>query len=90
MKKERRIPALRPRLVVGGCSRLADSLGVSRTHMSMVMHGTRRPGRALAARLRRLGVEWPMEGAGLGGGFQFADLEAADARMRAHGKAAAE
>ena len=62
MKNNGKIQAPRPRLVAGGSSRLADSLGVSRTHMSMVMHGTRRPGRALAARLRKLGVEWPLEG----------------------------
>ena len=64
VKDNGKIQAPRPRLVAGGSSRLADSLGVSRTHMSMVMHGTRRPGRALAARLRRLGVEWPLEGLG--------------------------
>ena len=51
---------IRPRLMIRGCSELADSLGVTRSHMSMIMHGTRKPGRKLAAQLREMGVKWPL------------------------------
>ena len=64
MKSGRHSLVVQPRVWIRGCSRLADELGVTRSHMSMIMHGTRRPGRALAARLRKLGVEWPLEGLG--------------------------
>lgn len=67
MKKKAALAA-RPRLVAGGSSLLADRLHVSRTHMSMIMHGTRNPGPRLAARLRRLGVEWPLPGLARKGG----------------------
>lgn len=29
--------------------------------MSMILHGTRKPGRKLAAEMKRLGVTWPVE-----------------------------
>lgn len=60
VKAGKHVLTVQPRLWIRGCSRLADELGVTRSHLSMIMHGTRRPGRALAARLRRLGVKWPM------------------------------
>ena len=61
MKTEKHVLVAQPRLWIRGCSRLADELGVTRSHLSMIMHGTRRPGRRLAARLRAMGVEWPMD-----------------------------
>lgn len=69
MKRKKAIE-LRPRLMIRGCSELADRLGVTRPHLSMIMHGTRRPGRLLAARMRRLGVEWPMDGLARKGGAE--------------------
>ena len=65
MKKTKLV--VKPRMWVVGSSRLADRVGCTRTHLSMILHGTRRPGRALAAKLRRLGVEWPVAGLAEGG-----------------------
>lgn len=61
MKNGKQLLAVRPRLWITGSSKLADRLGVTRNHMSMILHGTRRPGRELAARMRRLGVKWPIK-----------------------------
>lgn len=60
MKRKKAIQ-LRPRLLVRGCSELADRLGVTRAHVSMIMHGTRKPGRKLAAKLKEMGVKWPLK-----------------------------
>jgi DNA-binding phage protein len=42
-----------------GLGRTARAVGVSRGHLSYVMHGQRKAGRELAAKLRALGVELP-------------------------------
>ena len=60
MKRKKAID-IRARLLVRGCSELADRLGVTRSHVSMIMHGTRRPGRKLAAKLKEMGVKWPIK-----------------------------
>ena len=39
-----------------GLNETARRLGCSRGHLSMVVHGKRQAGKALAAKLRRLGV----------------------------------
>jgi plasmid maintenance system antidote protein VapI len=40
-----------------GVCAAARYLGVSRVHLSFVLHGQRKPGAALAKRLGRMGVE---------------------------------
>lgn len=60
MKKQKLVLKPRERICYEGSSRLADRLGCSRTHLSMVLHGTRGPGKKLAAQLKRLGVKWPV------------------------------
>lgn len=50
-----------PRVWVRGASTLADALGCTRSHMSMILHGTRKPGRKLAAKLKEMGVKWPLK-----------------------------
>ena len=50
-----------PRVWVRGASQLADALGCTRSHMSMILHGTRKPGRKLAARMKEMGVKWPLK-----------------------------
>ena len=44
------------RTVFRGLSAAARRLGVSRTHLSYVLHGQRKPGKRLAKALERLGV----------------------------------
>ena len=67
VKKTKQTLSVKQRMWVTGSSRLADRLGCTRTHMSMILHGTRRPGKRLAAAMRRLGVEWPVAGLAEGG-----------------------
>lgn len=55
----------RPRLV--GTTALAARLGISRSHLYQVTRGGRRPSPALARRLRRLGVEYPLAASKEGG-----------------------
>jgi len=58
-----------PRVWVRGASTLADALGCTRSHMSMILHGTRKPGRKLAARMKEAGIAWPIaQGNGAKGG----------------------
>lgn len=40
-----------------GAGRAAEALGVSRPHLSLVLHGKRKASARLAARLRRMGLE---------------------------------
>ena len=61
VKKTKQMLVVEPRLWIKGSSRLADRLGCTRAHMSMILHGTRKPGRKLAAEMKRLGVTWPAE-----------------------------
>ena len=42
-----------------GLGRTARALGVSRSHLSYVMHGKRKAGKELASKLQALGVEVP-------------------------------
>ena len=42
-----------------GLRRTARVLGCSEAHLSYVLHGRRKPGAELAAKLRKLGVEVP-------------------------------
>lgn len=42
-----------------GLGRTARALGISRGHLSYVLHGQRKPGKALAAKLRKMGIELP-------------------------------
>lgn len=67
MKKTQQTLSVKPRMWITGASRLADRLGCTRSHMSMILHGTRKPGRKLAAQLKRLGVKWPLECLAKGG-----------------------
>lgn len=46
--------------VYRGLNKAAKKLGVSRTHLSYVMHGQRKPGSDLAKKLKRLGFEVPV------------------------------
>ena len=39
-----------------GITKFAAELGISRTHLSRVMHGERKPGKALDKRMRRIGL----------------------------------
>ena len=50
-----------------GTGKLCRRLGISRNHLWMVRKGMRNPRRKLAAKLRRLGVEWPVAGLKEGG-----------------------
>ena len=59
MKRKIKIAA-EPRVWVRGASKLADEVGCTRSHMSMILHGTRKPGKKLAAKLKELGVKWPL------------------------------
>ena len=45
------------RVVYRGINQAARRLGVSRGHLSFVMHGTRRPGKELARKLSKMGIE---------------------------------
>lgn len=67
VKKTQQTLSVKPRMWITGASRLADRLGCTRSHLSMILHGTRKPGRKLAAQLKRLGVKWPVAGLGKGG-----------------------
>jgi DNA-binding phage protein len=42
-----------------GLGRTARAVGVSRSHLSYVMHGKRKAGKKLTAKLKALGVEVP-------------------------------
>ena len=45
------------RVVYRGLTQAARSLGCSRTHLSYVLHGKRKPSEALARKLKRMGVD---------------------------------
>lgn len=45
--------------VYRGLNKTAKKLGCSRTHLSYVMHGQRKPGAELAKKLKKLGVIIP-------------------------------
>ena len=45
------------RVVYRGLTQAARALGCSRAHLSYVLHGKRKPGAPLAAKLKRLGIE---------------------------------
>ena len=47
----------RTQVVYRGLTQAAKALGVSRPHLSYVLHGKRRCGARLAARLRRMGID---------------------------------
>lgn len=42
-----------------GLNKAAKKLGVSRTHLSYVLHGQRKAGAELAKKINRLGIELP-------------------------------
>ena len=67
VKKTQQALSVKPRMWITGASRLADRMGCTRSHMSMILHGTRKPGSKLAAQLKRLGVKWPLAGIAKGG-----------------------
>jgi len=46
--------------VYRGLNAAAKKLGVSRTHLSYVLHGQRKAGAELAKKLKRLGVDYPV------------------------------
>lgn len=43
-----------------GTGKLCRRLGISRNHLWKVRKGMRNPSRKLAAKLKRLGVKWPV------------------------------
>ena len=45
-----------------GLGRAARELGVSRGHLSDVLHGQRKPGKDLEKKLRRMGIRLDKEG----------------------------
>ena len=45
------------RVVYRGLTQAARLLGCSRTHLSYVLHGKRKPSEALARKLKRMGVD---------------------------------
>ena len=55
----------RPRLA--GTKALCARAGISRSYLYGITRGKYVPSPKLAARLRRLGVEWPADGAAKGG-----------------------
>lgn len=50
---------LRPGKEFRGVTALARRVGCSQPHLSLVLHGERKPGKALAAKLVKMGVELP-------------------------------
>jgi transcriptional regulator with XRE-family HTH domain len=54
---------LRPGKEFRGVTKLARRLGCSQPHLSLVLHGKRVPGKALAAKLRKMGISLPEDNA---------------------------
>lgn len=46
-----------------GVTAAARRLGCSQPHLSLVLHGKRVPGKALAAKLRKMGISLPEDNA---------------------------